>query len=267
MGVQGELRQDGSVERYKAKLFAKGYNQVEGVDYFDRFSLFAKAVTIRILLAVASIFGWPVHQVDINIAFFHGFLGEDIYMVAPEGSSILFGKVYSDDGLIALLIYVDDVLITSPSVTQIADFKEFLDFAFTIKELGPAKYFLSLKIARSTGGMLVTQHKFTRDIITDVLLQFSKPTGTPLPLGIKVTSFIDSPLFDPEPYRCLVGCLLYLSFTRPNIYFAAQQLSQFMHKPCSTHMNVALHLVRYLKGRPNLGLFPFVQFVSHYCLL
>ncbi|KAL0320346.1 UNVERIFIED_CONTAM: Retrovirus-related Pol polyprotein from transposon RE1 [Sesamum radiatum] len=247
-------------------------------------------------------FNWPVHQVDINNAFLHGFLDEDIYMTVPKGSSIPPGKVCklrrslyglkqtsrqwnleftaqllsgftqshhdhclfvkdSSDGLVALLVYVDDVLITSPSMAKITEVKRFLDAAFTIEDLGSAKYFLGLVIARSAQGMSITQHKFIQDIISDSGLQSSKPAATPLPMGIKLSSFSPSPLSDVEPYRGLVGRLLYLSFTRPDISFAAQQLSQFVHAPCSGHMSAALHLVRYLKGCPHLGLFfPFSSF-------
>ncbi|KAL0372319.1 UNVERIFIED_CONTAM: Retrovirus-related Pol polyprotein from transposon RE1 [Sesamum calycinum] len=98
--------------------------------------------------------------------------------------------------LVALIVYVDDVLITCPSEDKITEIKHFLNTAFTIKDLGHAKYFLGLEIARST----------------------------------------------VEPYRRLVGRLLYLSFTRPNISFGAQQLSQFVHAPCTIHMETALHL-------------------------
>ncbi|KAK4406479.1 hypothetical protein Sango_0654400 [Sesamum angolense] len=73
--------------------------------------------------------------------------------------------------------------------------------------------------------MSITQRKFIRDIIPDAGLQSSKPAATPLPSGIKLTSFSPSPLPDPEPYRKLVGCLLYLTFMWPDISFAAQQLT------------------------------------------
>ncbi|KAK4386695.1 Retrovirus-related Pol polyprotein from transposon RE1 [Sesamum angolense] len=279
-----KLRPDGSVDRYKARLVAKGYNQVEGVDYVDRFSPVAKAVTVRLLLAVASSKNWPIQQVDINNAFLHGFLDEDIYLTAPDGYPIPAGKVcklkrslyglkqasrqwnqeltsqlirygfsqsphdhclftqQTTDGFLVLLVYVDDVLITGSSQLQIDKVKHFLHSTFTIKDLGPAKYFLGLEIARSIEGLSVTQHKYIRDIILDTGLQNSKPATTPLPTGLKFSAHDVVPLHDPEPYRRLVGRLLYLSFTRPDISFGAQQLSQFVHQPGQIHMDAALHL-------------------------
>ncbi|KAK4394243.1 Retrovirus-related Pol polyprotein from transposon RE1 [Sesamum angolense] len=279
-----KLRPDGSIDRYKARLVAKGYNQVEGVDYIDCFSPVAKAVTVWVLLAVASSHALPIHQVDINNAFLHAFLDEDIYISAPDGFPFQSGKVCklkrslygvkqasrqwnhefttnllgygfsqsphdhcfftkdTNDGLLILLVYVDDVLITGPSQSQIDQVKDLFHSAFTIKDLGLAKYFLCLEIARSTNGTSVTQQKYIRNIISDIGFQSSKPVVTPLPLGLKLTSHNITLLPDPEPYRRLVGRLLYLSFTRPDISFGAQQLSQFVHNPGQVHMDAALHL-------------------------
>ncbi|XP_043710284.1 uncharacterized mitochondrial protein AtMg00820-like [Telopea speciosissima] len=76
---------DGSIERYKARPIAKGYNQVEGVDYHDTFAPVEKLVTIRTLITLVVIQGWSLHQMDVHNAFLHGDLDEDVDMAPPLG--------------------------------------------------------------------------------------------------------------------------------------------------------------------------------------
>ncbi|CAL0315661.1 unnamed protein product [Lupinus luteus] len=225
---------------------------MEGVDYFDTFSPVVKITTIRIILALVAAKSWFLEQLDINNAFLHGDLSEEVYMHPPPDQA-LFTKS-SAHSFTAILVYVDDLVLTGNDSSQIQYVKHTLDIAYKIKDLGKLRYFLGLEIARSSQGIHLNQRGYALSLLQDLGTLASKPAKTPSDPSLKLHIDQGTPLSDPSTYRRLVGRLIYLTISRPDITFAVQQLSMFMSSPCSTHLHVAHRVLHYIKGSPSQGI-------------
>jgi len=154
----------------------------------------------------------------------------------------------------ALLIYVDDILIIGNDLKAVYTLKRFLHSRFRIKDLGDLKYFLGIEVSRSQKGIAISQRKYTLEILKDGGILGAKPVNFPMEQNTKLSDAGDL-LNDPSQYRRLVGRLIYLTITRPDIMYSVHVLSRFMHAPRKPHMEAALRVLRYLKGAPGQGLF------------
>lgn len=154
-----------------------------------------------------------------------------------------------------MLIYVDDVLITCNLEVEIDKVKRFLNQKFTIKYLGNVKHFLGLELARSEDDIFVSQRKYVMDLLQDAGMMGCRPASTPLSKNLKLNDEDGELLEDPQAFRRLIGRLLYLGFIRPNLDYVTQQLSQFIQRPRTSHWNTVMHVLRYIKGTPSLGVF------------
>ena len=123
-----------------------------------------------------------------------------------------------------------------------------------IKDLGSLKYFLRMEIARSKEGILVNQRKYILDLLEDTGMSGCRPVDTPVDPNVKLGDSEEDSV-DTSRYQKLVGRLIYLSHTRPDIAFAVSLISQFMHSPRKRHLEVAYRILQYLKGSPEKGLF------------
>ena len=174
-----------------------------------------------------------------------------------------FLQSYSDASLftytkdskeIRVLIYVDDLVLASNDLELLVKFKTYLGECFKMKDLGKLKYFLGIEVARSKEGIFLSQRKYSLDIIEDTGLLGCKPVTIPMEQYHQLTAE-DTPLLaDPKKYRRLVGRLVYLMITRPELCYTIHLLSQFMQQPREAHWNAALRVVRFLKGCPGQGI-------------
>jgi hypothetical protein len=153
-----------------------------------------------------------------------------------------------------VLIYVDDILLTGNDLQEMKRLKEFLLKRFRIKDLGDLKYFLGIEFSRSKKGIFMSQRKYALDILQDSGLTDARPDKFPMEQNLKLTSTDGVILNDPTKYRRLVGRLIYLTVTRPDIVYSVQTLSQFMNEPRKPHWDAALRVLRYIKGTPGQGL-------------
>ena len=121
--------------------------------------------------------------------------------------------------------------------------------------MGDLKFFLGFEVARSKTGLILNQRKYCLEILSEFGLTGCKPANSPANASIRLNSDEGDLLEDVTSFRRLIGRLLYLTNTRPDISFAVQQVSQFVSKPRPPHLQAALRILRYLKGAPGLGLF------------
>ncbi|XP_055825358.1 uncharacterized mitochondrial protein AtMg00810-like [Solanum dulcamara] len=197
-------------------------------------------VTVRSIIALDASKGWLIHHMNVHNAFLNGDLLEDVYMTIPlgfarQGENTKVCKLHKS-------LY-DDLLITGSNQDIINDTRKDLQKEFKMMDLGDLKFFLGIEWG-------------------------AKPEATPLEQNQKLTSaqydecirgtsnegHEDHKLQDPSRYQRLVGRLLYLTMTRPDLAFSVQVLNQFMHCPKESHMEAALRVVRYIKEASGLGL-------------
>ncbi|CAO2841169.1 unnamed protein product [Amaranthus hypochondriacus] len=289
-----KYKSDGTIERYKARLVAKGYTQTYGIDYSETFSPVAKIDTIRVLFSIAANKDWPLYQFDVKNAFLHGEIKEEVYMEAPPGFTkgfregegcrlrkALYGLKQSPrawfgrftiamrkfgyhqsnsdhtlflkrkgSSITCLIIYVDDMIITGNDEQEIQALKRKLFAEFEMKDLGLLKYFLG----RSKKGIFICQRKYVLDLLAEVGMLDCKPAETPIVVNHGLRIVEGEAAANREQYQKLVGKLIYLSHTRPDIAYAVGIVSRFMHRPQVQHMEAVLRILRYLKGTPGKGI-------------
>ena len=297
-----KLGPSGQVDKYKARYLAKGFKQVEGLDYFETFAPTCKPETFRILLQLSAKQGHVMHQFDVKTAFLHSTIVEEVYLEQPQefvkcgsdGEKLVcrlnksiyglkqatnnwynelanfllrqgFSRSRNDHCLFArseaedhtfILVWVDDIILASRSMTVVSDVKKALEATFHVEDRGRLHWFLGLRIKREEGKVTVDQERYIETIIEGFQIDQCKPSRTPADLNWKLqTAQNGDEEVDQRIYRSLVGSLLYLAKqTRPDIVFTVNILSRHMKASKNQHWMCEKRLLRYLQGSKSLKL-------------
>ncbi|XP_071709322.1 uncharacterized protein [Rutidosis leptorrhynchoides] len=162
--------------------------------------------------------------------------------------------IYKKDVDIAyLLLYVDDSILTASTPVLLQQFIASLHKEFSMTDLGPINYFLGISVHRKTSGMFLSQKKYATEILERADMASCNPCRTPVDTSTKLTTS-GPPVQDPTLYRSVAWALQYLTFTRPDISYAVQQICLFMHDPREPHLAALRRILSYIQGTIDLGL-------------
>ncbi|KAH9678563.1 hypothetical protein KPL71_025767 [Citrus sinensis] len=184
-----------------------------------------KLDTIRMSLALVAQQGWVIHQMDVKSTFLNGYLEEEIFVEQPEGFVFPGQDEKADNEVLVVSLYVDDLLVTGSSKELIDRFKEEMKDVFEMTDLGRMTFFLECK---PTATLMNQKEKFCKEDGAEKV--------------------------DEMLYRSLIGCLMYLTATRPDIMHAVSLLSRYMHCASKIHFQAAKRILRYVKGTIDYGI-------------
>lgn len=153
-----------------------------------------------------------------------------------------------------ILIYVDDIIITGSSSVYCSELIAQLQQHFSLKDLGLVHYFLGLEVNRNANSSFLSQTKYALGLLDKFDMAGAKPCSSPTPVNFKLVANSGIVLQDPSSYRSLVGALQYLTWTRPEISFAVNQVCQHMQSPTSDHLVVAKRILRHIKHTIEYGI-------------
>jgi hypothetical protein len=183
---------------------------------------------------------------------FASFLPSLGFAEAKSDTSLFVFRRGSDT--VYLLLYVDDIILTASSTELLRRTIFALQREFTMKDLGPLHHFLGITIERRPDKLFLHQRTYTLDILYRAVMTDCKPCSTPVDLKAKLAADSGPPVQDPSQFRSIAGALQYLTFTRPDISYAVQQVCLHMHDPRESHLTAMKRILRYLRGTPDYRL-------------
>ncbi|GJY02559.1 retrovirus-related pol polyprotein from transposon TNT 1-94 [Tanacetum coccineum] len=258
----------GGVLKNKARLVARRYLQEEGIDFEESFAPVARLEAIRIFIAYATHKNMTVYQMDVKTAFLNGILRKEVYVSQPYGfvdqdkpnhvyklKKALYGLKHSPrawyDLLSSLLLFqkfskgaVDPTLFTR---------KEGKDILL-MSMMRKMSVFLGLQISQSPRGIFLNQSKYALEIIKKYGMETSVPVDTPMVEKSKLDEDPQGKAVDPTRYRGMIGSLMYLTSSRPDLVLDVCMCVRYQAKPTEKHLHAVKLIFQHLRGTINMGL-------------
>ncbi|GKA74743.1 putative ribonuclease H-like domain-containing protein [Tanacetum coccineum] len=258
----------GIVVRNKARLVVQGYTQEEGIDYDEVFALVARIEAIRLFLAYASFKDFVVYQMDIKSVFLYGNIKKEVYVCQPLGfegpkfpykvykrgqiDKTLFIKRVKGD-ILLVQVYVDDIICGSTKKSLCTEFEKLMHKKFQMSSMGKLTFFLGLQVTQKDDGIFISQDKYVDEILKKFVFSTVKTASTPMETSKPLLKDAEAE-DDVHLYRSMIGSLMYLTASRPDIMFSVCACARFQVTPKVSHLHDVKRIFRYFKGQPKLGL-------------
>ncbi|KAJ9566643.1 hypothetical protein OSB04_002609 [Centaurea solstitialis] len=165
----------------------------------------------------------------------------------------LFIKRTKTDMLL-VQIYVDDIIFGSTKEDMCKEFEELMHKKFKMSSMGELTFFLGLQVKQKRDGIFINQSKYVATMLQKFGMNDAKPASTPMETHKHLTADVEGEEVDVHQYRSMIGSLMYLTASRPDIMFAVCVCARFQVRPKESHLHAVKRIFKYLKGRPKLGL-------------
>ncbi|GJT20664.1 retrovirus-related pol polyprotein from transposon TNT 1-94 [Tanacetum coccineum] len=231
--------EENTVIQNKTRLVVRGYRQEEGIDFEESFALVARMEAIGIFLAYVAHKSFTVFQIEVKTAFLH----------VKEGS--IWVKA-STTGM----VYVDDIIFgsTHPRYTQL--FFDLMKNRFEMSMMGEMTFFLGLQVNQSPRGIFINQSNYVLEILKKYGMETCDPVGTPMEIKDKLDVDQNGSPVDAMKYHSMIGALVYLTSSRPDIVHATCLCAQYqaLYMQTKKHLKEVKRIFHYLQGTINTGL-------------